>query len=987
MPDNSANRFSGLQIEDRPKWSKPSAGPEPFAARAVAKGANNTNVLNYDPPREYFAFLYQNETTGSDGPWILRFEAIEAEYFRVLWKELRAAGGEQLEKLLADVLKGGRYYQAFAGMTDEAKHLAYTYHMEFMLRLQGDPGPVSLIEAMVSQQYASQNDLVEGDWFLLRFGPPTPLNPLRNPEAAGEVLHAEIGQTPEADGSPTLHRLQGFEPVGKNDPTLNNILQALHFPQGDPYALSPEESIASGSGSPESPQPTGQMAEDGTITITGERGVITIKPGVGASFTPRSRGNGGMKRAAADPPDDQPQAQRQALVLPVAPPPAAPLPLPAPVAAPAPVAGANPMLPVANGVQPLVGVNSVGAGNNVALWSCVGTILAYHDYGYPTVFNQNTHPGPPYPCVCDDPVIVLSHWDYDHYAMVRFQPEATRRRWIAPQQPMGSVACRELYIRILQPGGGVLQLWPLAGAGPAPGYVIAPFGFIERANGAPVNDDGLVLYVRVSEAPPPLPPLPPPPALPPVAPIFAPRAAPVAGGIAAPLGRSWMVLTAAAARQNDQAIDPLIPAPFRNMIVVPALPAPLPLPGLGLALAAPGPPLTALPAGTPAGTAINQPIGLAPAGAMLQALWIPPAGVALPAGAGNYLPPAPPGGGPTLGGWALLPADYVRMGGFILDIPRPGLGHDGRYVVSPTPDPAVGSPWRPPPGFVIPPVFPIMAVIPAAGIAGWQPVWGAGLGPCYEVALPPGLAPPLPPPVPLPLPPALVALNPGPAPIRGGDVYILLPGDAGTSFIPTQAGGAPPTVAAFVATHHGSEGWMVFGAAGPPAVAGANFIPAAPALLGAVAQDKIVFSYGVRPAGTHCYRNAAGWGHPRPAALAEYLLNAWGTLLPPPLPPLPALPPPPAMIPPIFHRLNTALSDLYSLQPDNPLGLAAGLAHAQVIAMYHRNGDIAIGWDAGAGGPLWRDYGPAVAAPPLFGAQPQINRTCLQCGFIRNFCY
>ena len=948
----------------------------------AAAGDDEANVSDPQPARTYYAFLYQDETPPRAGrPFLLRFESLEAEWFDTVWALFKTSlGGDVLESNLSTALGGRSIQEGYAGLPLDDRRRLYKLHLRYMVRTlrETDPAPVSLMEVLTDQLFTSQVRL--GDWYVVTLAEGRLLDPLRQPETAGEAILATIGLTRDADGAPTLHSLLNIAPLTQVDPPLHAVLQGLHYAHPDPDASK------GGGAAPAPPDPDISMsiASDNSITLHAETGDILVTgawrpqgppirqvpawrrprryranplggagggppPGGGPPFPP---GGGGppLPPGGGGPPPPGPPVGG-------GPP---PLPPPPPV---------NPMVSHGANYQPFVGVNLVGAGNNIALWDRNGAVIAYCDYGLPTAVNINTYPAAALdPCVCSDPVIFLSHWDYDHYAMVRQVPNAIRRRWIAPVQVFGSVAGRELYVRILSeaPNGGALHLWPVPPAGAPPTHLMTSFGFLERANGLPVNDDGLVLYVRVVDDPAAIP-------------VSALPAAFGARAMPAPLPAGivpGMVLNTAIILNGGLAgewIDWAIGAPFNaTMIVVPVVGA--------------APPFGAPPApGTAAGALVLLGAGL-PGGAF-NALWIPPGGVPLPAGiGGNYVPP---GGA---GGWAITPARFVAQGGFIIDFPSAATGppHNNMMCVSPTP----GTAWQPAPAAapVPPPLAVGAALVPAVGLAAggaamWQPIWGGGQGPCWEI--PQGVGAAAIPPVPA----GAVALGVGAGapPITINERYVVLPADAGFHHLPTMASwqaalaggaGVVPHVVGLVATHHGSDSWIPPGLALP-----LQHIPGAPGFAlagsptaGAVPADKIIYSYGTRIGGpnngAHCY-NVGGPGHPRPAAINAYSASGWGG---------PVAAPPP--LPRTFHRLNTAPHDYHSAQPYNPLPVAAGIAPAAANALGHLNGDIAIGWDPAAPGPIAGDHFPPAhlpAAAPGPNAPAPIRRVCATCGQVRNF--
>jgi len=168
--------------------------------------------------------------------------------------------------------------------------------------------------------------------------------------------------------------------------------------------------------------------------------------------------------------------------------------------------------------QPIVAVLNIGTGNCNVVYDGRGRIVAYYDFGNPFTTQKKTAPLLQYAhCVHDDPLLILSHWDWDHYSMSRRVRTTWNLRWIAPQQHIGSAATREVYGRVLNsPDGGELYVWNAAAAGmAAPEHLRLPWGFLERglthhqladnlhpnSDGEELNNGGLAMYVCVKDAP------------------------------------------------------------------------------------------------------------------------------------------------------------------------------------------------------------------------------------------------------------------------------------------------------------------------------------------------------------------------------------------------------------------------------------------------------------------------------------------------------
>ncbi|GAA5016626.1 hypothetical protein GCM10025794_04700 [Massilia kyonggiensis] len=555
-----------------------------------------------------------------------------------------------------------------------------------------------------------------------------------------------------------------------------------------------------------------------------------------------------------------------------------------------PQAQGNPMAWTGSGAQPFVGVNMIGAGNNMALYGRDG-LVAYVDFGAPLSTNGNTAPACADPCVCGDPPMILSHWDYDHYAMARKVGGAWQRRWLAPQQVMGSVSARELYMRLLAaaPHGGALALWP-AGAGKT--HLELPFGYVERGTGRPVNDDCLAVHVRTRDDP----------AGPPAAAwpaVFAPRPAPSA--VAGPVRRRAIIVD-----NGLQAtwFDTSARTRWKYSVAIPfdtgLLWWPHPYPARGACVWL-----------TTSNPTTHPPV---------RAYWIPRDGLPAPSHPpGGPYAPVIPNGAPWPGGWAISPSDFVDLGGCIIDFPSDaaGIPVDDVMCVSPTP----GTIWAAPTGPSAP--GPGGATwFPAA--TGWKPAWGGG---GWMVPLPAAGAAAL---APLPAGPTAIVPVPGVPPVTPDEEYLLLPGDAGYQHLPSlqrrknavDRGHAVPAYVGMVATHHGSDSWIPADAT--DALEAKAHIPAA-------GTAKIIYSYGTRirggKKGAHCYVEH-GFGHPRPAAIDAHAAAGWGT--------------PDATAPYAFNRLNTAPHDFESDQPFNPLPLARGATPATANSDGHYNGNVAL---------------------------------------------
>ncbi|MGY4408545.1 beta-lactamase superfamily II metal-dependent hydrolase [Bradyrhizobium sp. LB7.1] len=63
--------------------------------------------------------------------------------------------------------------------------------------------------------------------------------------------------------------------------------------------------------------------------------------------------------------------------------------------------------------------------------------FGYFDVGAPMFFNQRSFPRPFRHQPATDGFVILSHWDFDHFALALRYPELERLQWFAPNQPVG----------------------------------------------------------------------------------------------------------------------------------------------------------------------------------------------------------------------------------------------------------------------------------------------------------------------------------------------------------------------------------------------------------------------------------------------------------------------------------------------------------------------------------------------------------------------
>jgi beta-lactamase superfamily II metal-dependent hydrolase len=68
--------------------------------------------------------------------------------------------------------------------------------------------------------------------------------------------------------------------------------------------------------------------------------------------------------------------------------------------------------------------------------------FGYFDVGAPMFFNKRSFPRRFRHTIADRGFVILSHWDFDHFALAFQYPELKRLKWFAPEQPVGPNTAR-----------------------------------------------------------------------------------------------------------------------------------------------------------------------------------------------------------------------------------------------------------------------------------------------------------------------------------------------------------------------------------------------------------------------------------------------------------------------------------------------------------------------------------------------------------------
>ena len=122
-----------------------------------------------------------------------------------------------------------------------------------------------------------------------------------------------------------------------------------------------------------------------------------------------------------------------------------------------------------------------------------GRPICYFDLGCGVYRNDRTRPENLRFCNCNDPPVILSHWDADHWAGAYRDSRFLESRWVAPRQHIGPSHAK-FASKILQSGGSILIV--PGGMAPVTWNGCREEVTLLRASGRSRNDSGLVMKVR-----------------------------------------------------------------------------------------------------------------------------------------------------------------------------------------------------------------------------------------------------------------------------------------------------------------------------------------------------------------------------------------------------------------------------------------------------------------------------------------------------------
>lgn len=149
------------------------------------------------------------------------------------------------------------------------------------------------------------------------------------------------------------------------------------------------------------------------------------------------------------------------------------------------------MLPRETQKNNYVAVYDVGQGNCNALCKESAGVLLYYDFGADMRTNSIKFQRKQQYCITHNPIVILSHWDKDHWFASNYFPQIKNMQWIVPDQNLGishKVFANELH------ANKKLLIWPKGLTN-----IKFPFGEIVKCTGKSRNDSGLALHISLNK--------------------------------------------------------------------------------------------------------------------------------------------------------------------------------------------------------------------------------------------------------------------------------------------------------------------------------------------------------------------------------------------------------------------------------------------------------------------------------------------------------
>lgn len=135
----------------------------------------------------------------------------------------------------------------------------------------------------------------------------------------------------------------------------------------------------------------------------------------------------------------------------------------------------------------------IGQGSATALLDDRHVPFLYHDLGAGIFRNAKTTPPSLRFCWTARPIIILSHWDQDHWAGALKDNRALSHTWIVPRQPLK--ASHTAFANSILRAGGIIHVWPGSSLQISVSLSSTQMLTIAQCTGRPMNGNCLALRI------------------------------------------------------------------------------------------------------------------------------------------------------------------------------------------------------------------------------------------------------------------------------------------------------------------------------------------------------------------------------------------------------------------------------------------------------------------------------------------------------------
>lgn len=458
----------------------------------------------------HYAFITRREGP-PEGPWHVVAECLSQSWMDQVWEELKA--DDTLGERLLAALDSRPFHDVYPQMGDDDRQLAIACWTWFLERSRSTASPpeIATVEMLVP---AAWKDVKLRTWYLIKLTSPIEHEDDHRHVDAPRCYFTASLPRPPFEEEPVVRQCVGCVLVAEDrgGAITQSALRNLHHAHpGGSLGGPPRDGAPP---PPQDPDPVihvSRMEDDLAVERPFVPPPVLVKREalIDRLLAPIHAALRELARAARRFLDEL--AAPFTLGLQLAPAGGAPL-FYIGSLAPAGDGAQRPNPMVAGGVpqQAFVGVLDIGQGNANPIYDHNGAIVAYYDLGRPWGHMLSTSPLAGHraapingqtqviPCLCARPLIILSHWDYDHFKLGLETEASHAMTWLAPEQdysPKGT-----LLVNAISHGCGRLMIWPNGGGND---HMRFDWGWVERCTGPAdnINGSGLAAFVCVRDDP------------------------------------------------------------------------------------------------------------------------------------------------------------------------------------------------------------------------------------------------------------------------------------------------------------------------------------------------------------------------------------------------------------------------------------------------------------------------------------------------------